>query len=212
MFYNLTKRLVDIVGAAVLGIIFSPVCLITAMAIKLDSPGPILADTPMRVGKDGQLFKMYKFRSMVSDAHRLLRVNPRFKKLYEQYKRNSYKLKEDPRITHVGLFIRKHSLDEFPQVWNVLRGQMSLVGPRAYYTDELEDQQKKYPHTRDLVKIVLSTRPGITGAWQVSGRSEINFDRRIAMDAAYVKKKSFIYDILLLVRTPWAMISGKGAM
>src|SRR3972149_11928167 len=98
MFYNLTKRLVDIVGAVILGIIFSPVCLITAMAIKLDSPGPILADTPMRVGKDGQLFKMYKFRSMVSDAHRLLRGNPQFKKLYEQYKRNSYKLKEDPRI------------------------------------------------------------------------------------------------------------------
>lgn len=202
----------DTVLAVVLGLIFSPICFLTALAIKIDSFGPILADTPMRVGKGGKLFKMYKFRSMISDAHQLLRTNPQFEKLYEQYKRNSYKLKEDPRVTRVGRFIRKHSLDEIPQLWNVIKGDMSLVGPRAYYPDELEEQQKKYPNTRDLVKIVLSTKPGITGAWQVSGRSEINFDRRITMDAEYVKKRSILYDMMILLKTPWAMISGKGAM
>lgn len=212
MFYIITKRAIDVIGALFLGAIFSPLCFLTAAAIKIDSSGPVLADTPMRVGKRGKLFKMYKFRSMISNAHKLLRINPEFKRLYKQYKKNSYKLKEDPRITNVGRFIRKHSIDEIPQLINVFKGEMSLVGPRAYYTDELEEQQKKYPHTRDLVKIVLSTKPGITGAWQVSGRSEINFDRRIAMDAEYVKKKSVLYDIIILLRTPWAMISGKGAM
>lgn len=212
MFYNLIKRGIDIIGAAILGMFFLPVCILAALAIKLDSFGPVFADTPMRVGENGELFKMYKFRSMISNAHRILRISPKFKTLYEQYKKNSYKLKEDPRITRVGRFIRKHSIDEIPQLLNVLRGEMSLVGPRAYYTDELEEQQRKYPHTRELVRIVLSTRPGITGAWQVSGRSEVNFDRRIAMDAEYVRKKSIFYDMIILIKTPWAMISGRGAM
>ncbi len=208
----MAKRIIDILGSFTLGIIFSPACILAALAIRFDSRGPIFADTPMRVGKNGKLFKMYKFRSMISNAHEILRESPEFKKLYEKYKKNSYKLKEDPRITPVGGFIRKHSIDEIPQILNVLRGEMSLVGPRAYYPDELEEQQKKYPHTRELVKVVLSTKPGITGAWQVSGRSEVNFDRRIAMDAEYVSKKSILYDIIILLRTPWAMISGKGAM
>lgn len=212
MLYNLLKRILDVIMALILGIIFSPICVLTAIAIKLDSSGPVFADTPMRVGRNGKLFKMYKFRSMISNAHRLLRINPKFEQLYKQYKKNSYKLKEDPRITRIGTFIRKHSIDEIPQLLNVLRGDMSLVGPRAYYTDELEEQQKKYPQTKGLVKIVLSTKPGITGAWQVSGRSEINFDRRITMDADYVKKKSIPYDIFILLKTPWAMFSGKGAM
>lgn len=212
MFYDLTKRTVDFILSITLGLIFSPVCLATALAIKLDSEGPILADTPMRVGKDGNLFKMYKFRSMISNAHQLLRADPKFKTLYEQYKRNSYKLKEDPRVTRLGRFIRRHSIDEIPQLLNVLKGEMSLVGPRAYYPDELKEQQKKYPQTQDLVQVVLSTKPGITGSWQVSGRSEINFDHRIAMDADYVQKKSILYDMIILLKTPWAMISGKGAM
>ena len=212
MFYEITKRMIDIVISLLVGIIFSPICILAALAIKIDSRGPVLADTPMRVGKGGKLFKMYKFRSMIFNAHRLLRVNPKFKDLYEQYKRDSYKLKEDPRVTCVGRFIRKHSIDEIPQLWNVLKGEMSLVGPRAYYPDELENQQKEYPHTRDLVKVVLSIKPGVTGAWQVSGRSAINFDRRIAMDADYVRRRSIFYDIIILLKTPWAMISGKGAM
>lgn len=212
MYYDFLKRIIDITGSIVLLIIFLPISLITAIAIVMDSHGSIFADTPKRVGRNGKLFKMYKFRSMIINAHNLLRIDPKFKKLYEQYKINSFKLKEDPRVTKVGKVIRKHSIDEIPQLLNVLKGEMSLVGPRAYYFDELQHQQKNFPKTKELVNIVLSIKPGITGIWQVTGRSEVNFDKRIEMDALYVKKRSIIYDIIILLKTPWAMISGRGAV
>src|SRR5688572_17349956 len=151
MYYDLIKRLMDILGGIVGLIIFSPVLLITAVAIKIDSKGPVLADTPMRVGKNGKLFYMYKFRSMVVGAQELLQKNP---ELLKQYKKNSYKIYNDPRVTKVGKVIRKFSLDEFPQFLNIVKGDMSLVGPRAYYPFELEEQQKKYPRSRDYVKII----------------------------------------------------------
>ncbi len=206
------KRVFDIICSSILLILFMPVIILVSIAIKFDSKGPILADTPERVGKNGKLFKMYKFRSMIENAHELLRENPKFAKLYQDYKKGSYKLRDDPRITKVGRFIRKHSLDEVPQFFNVLKGEMSLVGPRAYYPDELREQQKRYPRTKDDVEIVLSVKPGVTGYWQVSGRSEINFDKRIKMDAEYVRKRSLIYDLIIVLKSPWAMISGKGAL
>ena len=172
----------------------------------------MFADVPERVGQKKDSFKMFKFRSMIIDAHQLLRVDPRFKTLYEEYKKGNYKLKKDPRITNVGKFIRKHSVDEIPQFLNVLRGDMSLVGPRAYYKDELEEQQKQYPHTKKLVAKVLSVKPGITGLWQVSGRSEINFDKRIALDAKYVDTMSLWKDLKIIFRTPWVMVTGRGAV
>lgn len=208
--YEISKRTIDIALSIFLLIIFSPILILVAIAIKLESEGPILADTPSRVGKNGKTFKMFKFRSMVQNAHLLLRNDPKYAALYNVYKKSSYKLRHDPRTTRVGRFIRKYSLDELPQFGNVLKGEMSIVGPRAYYPDELEDQQEKYPKTRNAVKIVLSVKPGITGFWQVSGRSEINFDKRIEMDAAYVKKRSIRYDFLIILKSPWAMISGKG--
>jgi lipopolysaccharide/colanic/teichoic acid biosynthesis glycosyltransferase len=210
--YSNSKRILDIITSIALAIGFIPVCILAAIAIKLDSPGPIFADTPERVGKNGRRFKMYKFRSMVVNAHDLLRKDPKLKKLYQRYKKNSYKLTEDPRVTRVGKFIRKHSIDEIPQLLNVLKGDMSLIGPRAYYSDELSAQQKKFPHTKKLVRKVLSIKPGITGVWQVSGRSTVNFDKRIAMDAEYVDKQSLLYDIIILLKTPWAMVSGRGAV
>ncbi len=210
--YEITKRLMDITFAIIILLIFSPVLVIVAIAIKLDSKGPVLADTPERVGKNGKTFKMFKLRSMIDNAHEILRNNPKYANLYDKYKKGSYKLKDDPRVTRVGHFIRKHSLDEVPQLFNILRGDMSLVGPRAYYPDELREQQKKYPNTKEWVKVVLSVKPGLTGYWQVSGRSEINFDKRIEMDATYVKKRSIIYDLWIILKTPWAMISGKGAL
>ncbi len=212
MIYPFFKRIVDIVLAVFLLILFSPIALLAAIAIKISSRGPILADTPKRVGKGGKLFYPYKFRSMVVNAHALLTTDPKFRKLYEEYKRSSYKLHEDPRVTPVGRFIRKHSLDEMPQFLNVLRGEMSIVGPRPYYPDELRAQQKKYPGTENLVREVLSVRPGITGMWQVSGRSEVNFDKRIALDASYARSQSFWKDLQILIKTPWAMISGRGAV
>jgi len=212
LYDKILKRFFDVVLTIILMIIFFIPGIIISILIKLESEGPIFADTPRRVGKNGQLFKMYKFRSMIENAHVLLRKDPGMKVLYEQYKKNSYKLKKDPRVTDLGRFIRKHSLDEIPQLINVLKGDMSLIGPRAYYQDELKNQQKKYPYTKKLVKKVLSIKPGISGYWQVSGRSEVNFDKRIAMDAEYVEKRSLCYDIKILLKTPLAMITGKGAI
>lgn len=212
MYKKYIKRFFDIIFAAVLLILFSPIFVLTAIAIKLSSPGPILADVPQRVGEHGRKFKMYKFRSMIINAHYLLRTDPRFKSLFKEYKRGSYKLKNDPRVTRFGKFIRRHSIDELPQLINVIKGEMSIVGPRAYYPDELENQQKKYPHTKILVKKVLSIKPGITGLWQVTGRSEIHFDKRIAIDASYVDKLSFFNDVKIIIKTPYVMLSGKGAV
>lgn len=210
--YEILKRILDVFSALILILVFSPVMVVTAIAIKLDTKGPILAETPKRVGKDGKLFYPYKFRSMIANAHVLLRTDPRFKKLYEEYKKSSYKLREDPRITSVGKIIRKHSIDEIPQLFNVLKGEMSLVGPRPYYPDELKEQLEKYPDKKKYLKEVISVRPGITGYWQVSGRSNVNFDKRFEMDAYYARKKSLILDLVIILKTPWVMISGKGAV
>lgn len=212
MWYEIQKRIIDLVGGIVLLIIFSPIMLVTAIAIKFTSEGPVFADIPKRVGKSGKLFRLFKFRSMFVNAHNLMKTDPRFKKLYEEYKKSSYKLHKDPRVTKMGKFIRKYSIDETPQFINVIRGEMSIVGPRAYFSDELEDQQRKYIKTKPLVKEMLTIKPGITGYWQVTGRSEVNFDKRIEMDAYYARKRSILLDILILIKTPWAMISGKGAV
>ncbi len=209
MLYDFAKRLLDVLGSFIAIIILSPLFLIVALGIKLDSSGPILADTPKRVGRNGKLFRMYKFRSMIQNAQEVLAHNP---KLLEEYKKNSYKIFDDPRITRVGKVIRRFSVDEFPQFFNILRGEMSLVGPRAYYPFELEEQQIKYPKSRKFVKIILSGKPGVTGVWQVSGRSNINFDKRVEMDAWYVKKRSFIYDFWIMLKTIPAILSGKGAI
>lgn len=209
MVYDFLKRLTDIVGSLLSLVILSPLLFLVALAIKLDSKGPMMADTPMRAGKNGKLFRIYKFRSMVQNAHEILEKNP---KLLEQYKKNSYKIVNDPRVTKVGKFIRKYSIDEFPQFFNILKGDMSLVGPRAYYPYELEEQQRNYPDSRKYVKVILSGKPGLTGVWQVTGRSEINFDKRVKMDAGYVTRRSIFYDFWLMLKTIPAVISGRGAV
>lgn len=202
----------DIFLSIIVGIVFFLPCLIVALLIKLETRGPVFADTPPRAGQKEKQFRLYKFRSMVVNAHQLIRTDPKLKKLYQEYKKGSYKLKDDPRVTRVGKFIRKHSIDEIPQLINVFRGEMSFVGPRPYYPDELEEQQKKYPETEKMVHDALEVKPGITGLWQVSGRSNVNFDKRIALDAYYARKKSIFLDLVILLKSPWAMISGKGAV
>ncbi len=186
----------------------APILLVVAVAIYLDSPGPVVF-TQKRVGKDGRIFDFFKFRSMIVNAEEILYKN---KKLLEEYRKNSYKIVDDPRVTKVGRFIRKTSLDEFPQFINVLKGEMSVVGPRAYKQDELEEQQKKYPESEDYVRDLIRVKPGITGPWQVSGRSEINFDERVKMDAYYANRRSILYDILILFKTPMAVLKGRGAV
>lgn len=216
MFYDFAKRILDVVGSLVALLLFSPVMILVAALIKLTSSGPILY-SPIRVGMGGKTFKMLKFRSMYMydikgrrvHAEKYLESRP---KLLAQYRKGSFKLTQDPRVTQLGKFIRKFSLDELPQILNVLAGDMSLVGPRAYQPDELTHQQKVYPHTSRFVKIILRARPGASGPWQVSGRSDINFDKRVAMDAIYIKRRSFVYDLLIILKTPIAMITGRGAV
>src|SRR3989304_6841360 len=216
MFYEIVKRVIDIVGAIVLLIVFSPVIAVTSILIKLASPGPIFVEKEnahmKRLGREGKFFRLYKFRSMMVNADVLERTDPRFKHVYlEKRTEGSYKPKKDPRISKYGEFIRKHSVDEIPQLLNVLGGEMSIVGPRPYLPEELEEQQKRFPGTEPFIKESLTVKPGITGYWQVTGRSGVKFDKRIEMDAYYARKKSIFFDILIILKTPWAMISGKGA-
>jgi len=216
MFYEIVKRTVDLVGSVILLIVFSPIMLVTALMIKLTSPGPVFVEKTnahmKRLGKDRKTFRLYKFRSMMVEADILEKTDPRFRQVYiEKRTKGNYKPKNDPRVTKVGKFIRKHSIDEMPQLINVLFGEMSIVGPRAYLPDELEEQQKRFPGSEKYVKEMLTVKPGITGYWQVTGRSEVSFDKRIQMDAYYARRKSLLLDILIMLKTPWVMISGKGA-
>lgn len=216
MLFGIIKRIIDITASIILLILFSPIMLVTAIAIKIKSPGPVLVEKNnshmKRMGKNGKIFRLYKFRSMLVNSDNLIVKDPKYKKLYKEWKNTNYKLIKDPRVTRLGKFIRKYSIDEMPQLLNVLKGEMSLVGPRPYHSDELEEQQKKYPETDKFVKEMHKVKPGITGYWQVEGRSDVNFDKRIEMDAYYARKKSLLFDLLIIAKTPWAMISGKGAV
>jgi len=216
MLYDFVKRIMDIVSSFFLIILFSPIMLLAAIIIKITSPGPALVEKTnshmRRIGKNGKIFRLYKFRSMPVNADYLLTRDPRFRELYNEYKKSSFKLHEDPRVTRFGKFIRKYSIDEMPQFFNVLKGEMSLVGPRPYHADEIGEQQRRYLGTHKFVIETQTVKPGITGPWQVTGRSNINFDKRIKMDALYARKKSLLADIIIILKTPVAMISGVGAV
>ncbi|EKD80616.1 MAG: hypothetical protein ACD_40C00051G0011 [uncultured bacterium] len=203
---SLAKRTLDILVASMLVIIFLPVWLTVPFLIVLSSPGPIIY-RHKRIGQNGKTFHMYKFRSMVVGADDIL--HKKDKKLLKKFKKLDWKLeaKDDPRITSLGRILRALTIDEFPQLYNVLLGDMSMVGPRAYLALELKEQIKKYPGTNKLMDVVITAKPGITGLWQVSGRNEISFDKRAALDAQYVNTQSFWNDLKILWKTPQAMIS-----
>lgn len=211
MIYFFLKRVLDIFGAIVGIVVFSPIFLVTAIAIKIDSPGSVFVEVSDRVGQNGKKFRMYKFRSMIADAHVKIKKDPKFKKLYEEYEKNDFKLDNDPRVTKVGMFIRRTSVDEIPQFINVIIGNMSLVGPRAFYPEELETKKIDHPKYKSKINVALKIKPGITGLWQISGRSEIDFPERISMDADYEKSRSILYDIAVLIMTIPAVVKGKGA-
>ncbi|MBP9700346.1 sugar transferase [Candidatus Woesebacteria bacterium] len=202
--YAEQKRALDIIVALALILIFFPVWIIIPILIRLDSSGPIIF-THKRVGKYGKPIHIYKFRSMVQDADELL--HSKSPKLLKEFKDGDWKLINDPRITKLGKILRSLTIDEFPQVLNVLKGEMSVVGPRAYVAKELEEQQEKYPETKALIKDILSVKPGITGPWQTSGRNEVPFNIRAKMDAEYARHGSLWRDIVILAKTPRAMIS-----
>lgn len=206
LFFKPIKRIIDILSSLILLIIFLPIMLIVSIIIKLTSPGPIIFKQK-RVGQNRE-FYMYKFRSMrIGDNDKYLKEN--FPELWDKYKANDWKLStnEDPRVTPIGKFIRNTSIDEMPQFINVLKGEMSLVGPRAYRDAELDEYSKKYPHTKKYINDIRSVKPGITGPWQVSGRNELPFEKRSRMDSEYIKRRSIRQEILIILKTPFAMFS-----
>ncbi|GLC29718.1 sugar transferase [Clostridium omnivorum] len=198
--YFIFKRLIDIIGSLCGIILLSPVMIITAIAIKLTSKGPVFF-AQERVGQFGEVFKMYKFRSMVQDAEELL---SRLKDKNEM-SGPMFKMKDDPRITSVGRFIRKTSIDELPQLINVLKGEMSLVGPRPNLPREVI---KFTEHQR----LKLVAKPGLTCFWQVMGRSSIGFEQWMELDIRYIKERSTWVDIKLILKTFLVLFGDDNAM
>ena len=203
--YETGKRILDLVLAIVLAIVFSPAFLLAPIIIKLTSPGPVVYGQK-RVGKGGKKFTIYKFRSMVTNADEIIAND---KKLLKKFKESDWKLdmKDDPRITKCGAFMRTFTIDEFPQLWNVIRGEMSIIGPRAYRAQEIKDQVRKHPEAKKLIRQILKVKPGISGPWQTSGRNEVPFMERARMDAEYAQSRSLWKDIKIILKTPAAMIS-----
>jgi len=204
--FPIIKRTIDIISSLILLLIFSPILIATVIIIKITSPGPIFFKQ-QRVGKNG-LFSMYKFRSMrTGDNDQFLLEN--YPELWIKYKNNDWKLSanEDPRITKIGRFIRATSVDEMPQFINVLRGEMSLVGPRAYRDEELMEYAQKYPATQKYISDIRSIKPGITGPWQVSGRNGLSFEKRAKLDSDYANNRSILNEIINILKTPLAMFS-----
>lgn len=206
MTYDQQKRILDLIVASLLAVAFLPFWIFVPILIYLDSGLPIFF-YHKRVGKGGKEFHLYKFRSMVKDADDILHNGDGA--LLEKFKKGDWKIeaKDDPRITKLGRVLRALTIDEFPQLLNVFRGEMSMIGPRAYVKKELDEQTRKYPRTKKYVKDILSVKPGITGPWQTSGRNEIPFKLRAKMDAEYARKKSLLNDLQIIFRTPQAMIS-----
>ena len=210
MIYSIGQRFIDVMVSIFCIVLFSPIMVITATFIKVVSPdGSVFADIVERVGKDRRRFKMFKFRSMIPNAHDWLKSRP---ELYKKYQENSYKLDPDPRLIKGGAFIRKYSIDELPQFFNILFGDMSVVGPRAYFPFELDEQVERFPQAKDNLKAALGVKPGLTGIWQISGRSKVDFLGRVEMDAKYAKRKSLMYDSMIILKTPYVVVTGKGAV
>lgn len=200
-----TKRVIDILGSVAGVTLLVPITIgIFTAKLILKDKGPIFY-TQERIGKDGKIFKMYKFRSMVVGADEILdkylSENEEARKEYEENK----KLRDDPRTTKIGKFIRKTSLDEFPQFINVLKGDMGLVGPRPYLPKEKEDMGECYDQ-------IIKCKPGITGFWQVYGRSNVSFENRLNMDVKYYNEKTFIGDMKLLTKTVTSIVKKEGAI
>lgn len=199
--YKVVKRIMDVALSSIALVVLSPVFAIIAAAIKLESKGPVFFKHT-RIGKDGKIIKIYKFRSMVENAEDLIqKFTPEQMKEYKE----NYKLTDDPRITKVGKFLRKTSLDELPQLINIIKGELSIIGPRPVVQDELE---KYGPNTQKF----LSVTPGLTGYWAANGRSCTSYEERMKMELFYVDNLSFKMDVKVFFKTFEAVIKREGAM
>lgn len=201
---KIIKRMIDILAGIIGIIILIPLIVIVKFASILTKDKKTIFFVQERIGKNGKVFKMYKFRTMIIGAedelYRMLKEDEVVRKEYEMNK----KLKDDPRVTKVGKFLRKTSLDEFPQFINILKGEMSVVGPRPYLEREKKDMGQAYYH-------IINMKPGLTGLWQISGRSDINFDDRVKLDVEYCYNNSFMGDIKILFKTVMIVVGRKGA-
>lgn len=198
--YKAIKRVFDIVFSLIGMVLLSPVFFIIAVIIKLDSKGPVFF-VHSRIGEKGKPIGIYKFRTMVNNAEDLIKsFTPEQKEEFER----SYKLEDDPRITKVGDFLRKTSLDELPQILNILKGELSIIGPRPIVENELE----KYGDNKDKF---LSARPGLTGYWAANGRSDISYEDRMEMELYYVDNMSFKLDVKIFFKTIFAVLKKEGA-
>ena len=199
--YNFFKRSFDIISASI-GILFLlPLFIVLAILVKLDSKGPIFF-SHKRIGKNGKIIGIYKFRSMVSNSEEI------FKNFTEEQKKEfekNFKLDDDPRITKIGGFLRKTSLDELPQLLNIIKGDMSVVGPRPIVRAEIE----KYGVCADKL---FSVKPGLTGFWQANGRSDTTYEERVQMDMYYIDNRSFLLDIRIILKTVISVIRKEGAV
>jgi exopolysaccharide production protein ExoY len=203
----LLNRLMDIIISLLFISIFSPLYIVVAFLIwKEDRYSPIYSH--IRLGKDKRPFKFYKFRSMVANADDIIKKDL---DLYTKLRSGNNKAIDDPRITKIGRFIRKYSIDEFPQMFNILKGDMSVVGPRALRPDEMRMFEEKNSENLEKTNVITTVRPGLTGYWQVNGRSDIAFDKRMDMDVFYAKNKSLMLDLEIMIKTPMAILSGKGS-
>jgi lipopolysaccharide/colanic/teichoic acid biosynthesis glycosyltransferase len=195
--YVLCKRILDLVGGAVLLILLSPITLLTFVILFITTRGqPIFRQ--VRIGECGRKFTLYKFRTMVPNAEAML------SQVVNEKDGPVFKNRLDPRISGIGAILRRLSIDEIPQLWNVLAGEMSLVGPRP----PIEAEVQKYEHWQ-LRR--LAVKPGLTCVWQVSGRCEIGFLQWVRMDLWYIDRQSLLLDLILLAKTPWSVLSGRGA-
>ena len=198
-FYHCSKRLIDLAASVALLILAAPVMLAIAAAIRMTSPGPVIF-RQRRPGLGGELFWCYKFRTMVIDAEARLETNQTLRVAFEQ----NFKLKHDPRLTGFGKFLRKSSLDELPQLINILEGSMSLIGPRPILTSQIESYLKHGDK-------IFSVKPGLGGYWQVYGRSNTSHEERVRLDSTYVEQCSLMLDLKLIVLTAVTVIKGHGA-
>jgi exopolysaccharide production protein ExoY len=200
----MSKRFFDIVLSILVLILGAPIFFLCMLAVRFTSRGPLFYACK-RVGKNGQFFRCWKFRTMVEGAESMLPVLLASNSALLHEWKTFYKLKEDPRITTVGKWLRKTSLDEIPQFWNVLRGDMSIVGPRPLSQEEVA------LHLKGRSQKILSLRPGITGLWAISGRSEIPYDQRISLEEQYVDSRNFTLDLAIIAKTAVSMVKPKGA-
>lgn len=200
--YLAAKRALDIAGSLALAAVFTPFMLVIVLLLRKDG-GPVIY-RHWRIGRGGQAFQCLKFRTMVPHADRVLgELLARNLELQGEWMRD-HKLRYDPRVTALGRFLRRTSLDELPQLWNVIRGEMSLVGPRPVVRQEL----RRYGRH---IQAYLSAKPGITGLWQVKGRNDTDYRRRVALDTYYVRRQSIPLDLYILLQTTRVVLGGRGA-